>query len=116
MKPVPLWEHMDAAQRAYVQVWCGWDTGRLLVKREGERIVGAAFVNDAEHADFVNIDFIFVHPEHRRRGVATALMRALLGWERGHYVAVADNDGSEAFFTTFGLKRVDNKLMVLKTR
>ena len=73
------------------------------VKRDTrQQILGVAFVNDSKHAEYAHIDFLFVHPQYRRRGVGTALMRTILGWGRSHYGLIADKDDSEAFFKTFG--------------
>lgn len=79
---------------------------------EGERLVGAtaATVRWALETDapVVQVLAIVTHPEHRRHGVASALLEEVTRWARDHragVVAVISGDvreGSSAFYDVHG--------------
>jgi GNAT superfamily N-acetyltransferase len=80
------------------------EEGDLVTARIGDRAAGVAAYAD----DWVGFRSIEVHPDHRREGLALAVMAALVGWgaERGATTAylqvLADNAPALALYERLG--------------
>lgn len=79
-----------------------FDRDGLLVAEDGGQIVGAVYGvrrliaadgGDLE-ADSAWIPFFFVHPDHRRRGIATMLLRTVMQW-------LAEQGPSAVYFSSY---------------
>ena len=57
-----------------------WDNGLWAVARAGGRTIGLARI--ARENETPHVESVWTHPEHRRRGVASALVRELITMER----------------------------------
>jgi GNAT superfamily N-acetyltransferase len=79
------------------------------VLREGGRPV--AIARGSVDEGWVGVTAVEVDPDHRRRGLGTAVMRAILDWGRGRgatstYLQVADdNAGALALYDSLGFAR-----------
>lgn len=87
-------------------------TELLVAERDGE-VVGFAHAtwNASEGAAYILR--LYVHPDHRSRGVGAELLertrKALSGYgvDRIHAMVLADNDPGNAFYERFGFERAD---------
>lgn len=83
----------------------------LLVAVEDETVVG--FAQGHREEDVGHLLRIYVDPDHRRSGVATALFDATCetfrsaGVERIRAMALAANDPGRAFYRSLGMDQVD---------
>jgi GNAT superfamily N-acetyltransferase len=90
----------------------------LLIARVDGRVVGSGV---ADRSDSAGLGFAAprVHPEHRRRGVGSALLRALAEHCAGLGLpavdASVDDEGSLAFATRFGFVEVDREVEQTRT-
>jgi mycothiol synthase len=76
--------------------------GRVnVVVADGDRVVAAAFAPESAHDD-APVE-LAVHPTHRRRGHATALLDRLLSSGERRFWAHGDLDGSRALAAAAGL-------------
>jgi ribosomal protein S18 acetylase RimI-like enzyme len=98
--------HADAVERFLAD-----PTHHLLLAREGDETVGFVSGVETTHPDKGTEMFLYelaVDDEHRRRGVGTALVRALaeLAQERGCYgmwvLTEADNEAALATYRAAG--------------
>ena len=85
----------------------------LLVAEIDGRVVGAGFANRSDLAGRASLA-PRVLPEWRRRGVGTALLRALAAYVEalgyGEVGSGVDDDGSLAFAARFGFREVDRQV------
>lgn len=98
---VAMWELRDDV---------GFDPPRFVVVREGGTIIGYAEARTSEaeaHANLANANVV-VLPEHRRRGIGTALLHALLPLLSGRTVveswSVFKDSPAESFAAAHGFR------------
>jgi GNAT superfamily N-acetyltransferase len=124
-----LSEHgVDASAKQLAQVLENVvaDAGRgfLVLARDNTRIIGVAYVAtilSAEHCGLVAwLEELYVLPEHRSRGVGTALLNAVL--QRAHAAGVvamdleidADHSRAESLYRRFGFQPLERSRWVRK--
>jgi GNAT superfamily N-acetyltransferase len=81
----------------------GVPEGRTFAAVDGSSVVGSATFS--LHPDHLELDGLFVHPDHRRRGHALRLLDAVVEVARGAGVArleVTANDHAAAFYAAAG--------------
>ncbi|MFD1514624.1 GNAT family N-acetyltransferase [Halomarina rubra] len=89
------------------------DADSVLFVREDEGTV-VAVVKGGRRDGYGNVDWLFVDPEHRGKGHATALLEAAIEeLERDdtqvRALALASNQEGEAFFERFSFERVEER-------
>lgn len=83
----------------------------LLVAEEGGEVRG--FAHAFRSGTTGDVLRLYVHPDHRRRGVGGDLLAATLdelaaqGVERVRAMVLAGNERGQAFYESFGFERVD---------
>lgn len=118
----PTGRRMVREMRAFANAgWLGWLAGRLLLPQaahpigfvweEGERLVGnASLLTVIGYPERWVLANVAVHPEHRRRGIGRALVRASLDLARrrkGKVVLLqvqSDNLGAQALYASLGFR------------
>lgn len=99
MVPPPLWDHMDEYDKMIVRQWAQNPNRRVVLKKnETGQYIAAALVNDTDHLESCCIDFIFVHPNSRRKGYASKLLSSIFKWDRATVFAYPYSEESRAFF------------------
>jgi len=94
----------------------GWVDGeRFVAYVEGEPAgIAAVYLRKEERDDpgpVPELVSMWIHPDHRRRGVGRVLVEAVIGWVggRGHdevrLMVSADNPAAERFYDTIGFAR-----------
>jgi ribosomal protein S18 acetylase RimI-like enzyme len=91
-----------------------WETGLWAVAQAGATIIGLARLT-REHAA-PHVESVWTHPQHRRRGVASALVRELVAVERAARGAVEvfvwvihPNPAAFQLYTTLGFEPTDER-------
>ncbi|MBC3761283.1 GNAT family N-acetyltransferase [Quadrisphaera sp. RL12-1S] len=77
---------------------------RVVVARRDEQLAGLARVV-SDGVSIVYLQDLLVHPDHQRRGVGTALVRAVLrpfGGVRQQVLLTDDEPGQRAFYASLG--------------
>ena len=84
------------------------------VARDGDTVVGYIAGHRTQRFGYEGeVQYLFVAPEHRRRGVATALLRRLAEWFRAQGVAKVCVDvditspGAQPFYVRHGAEALD---------
>ena len=100
------------------------ERGFLLLARDNSRIIGVAYVAtilSAEHCGLVAwLEELYVSPEHRSRGVGTALLTAILERARATGVVAmdleidADHRRAESLYRRFGFQPLERSRWVRK--
>lgn len=129
-RPLRPWHHARAAvvdQDAFGSIW-GNDAGSLAdirvatphhrarIVRSGRRMAGFAISGWGGHTGYVQR--VAVHRDHRRRGVARALVVDALAWMCVHPLTAAyvntglDNAAALALYEDLGFERLDERLVI----
>jgi ribosomal protein S18 acetylase RimI-like enzyme len=129
-RPLRAWQHSRAAevdQDAFGTIW-GNDAAsvadirlatphhRARTVRDGGRMAGFAISGWGGNTGYVQR--VAVHHEHRRRGVARALVVDSLAWMRGRPITAAyvntglDNTAALALYEALGFERLDERLTI----
>ena len=103
---LPLWEHMNIGERMIVRQWAEWPTPRVMVKRIEGIVAVIGFIHDKPDEDCLIFDFVFAHPDHRRRGLGSAIVKHVCTWGRARVYAAPGGDGSEEFWSACGFAPV----------
>lgn len=104
---LPLWEHMNDCDRMIVRQWAEWPTPRVMVKRIEGVVAAIGFINDKPDEDCSIVDFIFAHPDHRRKGMASAIVKRVCTWGRAYVYAAPEGNQGEDFFSACGFAPVN---------
>jgi len=129
-RPLRAWQHGRAAvvdQDAFGTTW-GNDAAsvadirvatphhRARMVRDGRRMAGFAISGWGGHTGYVQR--VAVHREHRRRGVARALVVDALAWMSAHPLTAAyvntgvENAAALALYEDLGFERLDERLVI----
>ena len=101
-----------------VEALLAFDPSALIIARDGSEVVGTVITGwDGWRASMYRLA---VAPSHRRRGIATALVRAgesrlrAFGARRFHLIVQADEPPAQSFWSAVGYERTD-QLRFVKT-
>ncbi len=116
---VPLDELFDEArgliedQNASTAVFLAFAEGRAVAVGLAEVVLRRDYVNGCESSPVAFLEGVYVAPDHRRRGIARALVETAAGWGRavgaGEFAsdALLDNEASHAFHRALGFEETE---------
>ncbi len=96
----------------------GKEPGKFLVAEADGKIVGTTFVNNRGKSGYVSS--VMVHPDHRRKGIATTLMTSALDYIRRTKKARAvlhvdsTNDSAKSIYVKLGFKTFEHSTYFIR--